>query len=387
VVSLALAWCVAAGAHAAGGLSSPWRYWSADRPILVDVEGRPGATKLTLVLMDADGDLHADPVDVDAGRVDVAERFEHLDRLRRAALLQLYADDEPVGAALVLQPMLSRLVPVTEEAINPNGIRYTRIVDWFDEFAEADENADADADAGTGTGTDADADAGADTEPDVVPVVPEDPWLANQPPDGRLFSGLRIYRERDVILHTSSGDIRLAMRPDEAPNTVWNFLELCRGGFYRGIPFHRIVPMTRAGDPFVIQAGDPTPTGSGGPGYWLPMERSGLAHDFGVISMARDVDPDSAGSQIFICLSRAGTARLDGHYCAFGVAVAGAETILSIADAELADISAGRPVEPPVILSAELVDAPPRRPGEGRPDRPVRRAAPRPATEPARVPR
>ncbi|MCP3903544.1 MAG: peptidylprolyl isomerase [Planctomycetes bacterium] len=366
LLTVVLAPVVVAGG---GGLSAPWTYWPVNQPVLVDVLKHEGSETLRLVLMDADGDLHADPVEVRPGRVDLAERVPHLDRLRRAAFLQLYADDEPLGSALVLQPMLSRLVPVTEEAINPNGIRYTRIVGWQDEMKPPDADTDADTDTDTGF------------------ARPEDPWLANQPPDDRLFSGLRIYRERDVVLHTSRGEIRLAMRPDEAPNTVWNFLQLCRGGFYRGIPFHRIVPMTRDGDPFVIQAGDPTPTGSGGPGYWLPMERSRLAHDFGVISMARDVDPDSAGSQIFICLSRAGTARLDGHYCSFGVAMDGTETILDIADAELADVAAGRPVDPPVILAAELVDAPPRRPGEGRPDRPVRRAPPRPATEPTRVPR
>ena len=161
------------------------------------------------------------------------------------------------------------------------------------------------------------------------------------------------------------------MRPDAAPNTAWNFISLCEGGFYRGIDFHRIVPMTRDGDPFVIQAGDPTASGSGGPGYWLPIEKSDLPHDFGVISMARDVDPDSAGSQIFICLSRAGTARLDGHYCGFGYAVDGAETIRAIAAVKLVDISAGRPADPPVILGTDLLSAPPRVPGAGRTDQAV----------------
>jgi len=292
----------------------------------------------------------------------------------------MVAGADPVGSALVVQPLLSRLVPVTEDAVNPSGIRYTRIVDWYDEL-----RAEGETERGAGsTPATAPASAPADSLPR---ARPDRVWLA--PPDAgdRLLSGVRIYEERDVLMRTSLGDIRLAMRPDEAPNTVWNFRSLAEGGFYRGIAFHRVVPMTPEGEPFVIQAGDPTPTGSGGPGYWLPIERSGLEHDFGVISMARDVDPDSAGSQIFICLSRAGTARLDGHYCAFGQAVTGTETILAIGDVELADPAKGRPVDPPVIESMELLPAPPRRPGAGRPDTPVARPVRPIETKPQRVPR
>jgi peptidyl-prolyl cis-trans isomerase B (cyclophilin B) len=216
-------------------------------------------------------------------------------------------------------------------------------------------------------------------------------WLAVPGADRRLLSGVRLYRERDVVLHTTKGDIRLALRPDHAPNTVFNFLRLCEGGFYRDVAFHRVVPMTRQGEPFIIQAGDPTGAGDGGPGYRLDLEPSGLPHEFGVISMARDDDPDSAGSQFFICLSREGTARLDGDYCAFGYAMAGGEAILAIADVQLADLAAGRPVDPPLIESAELVPAPPRLVGLGRPDRPVEPApleAEQPAeARPGRVPR
>ena len=171
-----------------------------------------------------------------------------------------------------------------------------------------------------------------------------------------------------MILHTTKGDIRIAMKPDEAPNTAWNFLELARGGFYRDVAFHRVVKLDRNGLPFVIQGGDPTATGDGGPGYWLPIEDSHLSHDFGVISMARSDDPDSNGSQFFFCLSREGTKRLDGQYCSFGYAVDGTQTIKAIAEVELADVEAGRPVDPPLIRSAELIPAPPRRPNHGRPD-------------------
>ena len=181
--------------------------------------------------------------------------------------------------------------------------------------------------------------------------------------------------------------LHFAMRPDQAPNTAWNFLELCTGGFYDGVVFHRVVPMNFAGDPFVIQAGDPTGSGNGGPGYWLPIEPSQLPHDFGVISMARDTPPDSAGSQFFICLSRAGTATLDGSYCAFGYAIDGAETIQAIASVELADVSNGRPTDPPVIISATLIDSPPRTPEVGRPDKPLSEISNSVDPRPLRVPR
>jgi peptidyl-prolyl cis-trans isomerase B (cyclophilin B) len=373
---LVIGW-LAAGLASEPGLGVEWLYHPVGRPVMIEVEASEASAPLSLVLMNHEGNLHAEPIDVTPGPIDLAQAMPDIWRLRRAAYLQLLAGEEPIGSSLVLQPMLSRLVPQVEEAVNPNGIRYTRIVGWRDETAPDPAPGEAEADV-----DEPDEGHDADLEP------PEDPWLANQDPGDRLATGLRIYAERDVVLHTNAGSIRIALRADQAPNTAWNFLQLCHGGFYRGIAFHRVVPLTRDGEPFVIQAGDPTLTGSGGPGYWLPIEPSRLAHDFGVISMARDVDPDSAGSQFFICLSRAGTARLDGHYCAFGTAVEGGETIHAIAGVELADVAAGRPVAPPVIDSAEPVPAPPRRPGLGRPEPPLVPAPPPvPAPRPERVPR
>ena len=164
-------------------------------------------------------------------------------------------------------------------------------------------------------------------------------------------------RDQDAVIATNEGDIRVAFRPDVAPNTVWNFRELASGGFYHNTTFHRIVPMTSKGHPFVIQGGDPTGTGSGGPGYWLPIENSDLPHDVGVVSMARAGDPDSAGSQFFFCLSRAGTARLDGQYCSFGETIDGEDVIQKIAATPLADPASGKPVTPPTIHSITLVPA------------------------------
>ncbi len=318
------------------------------------VDGEP----VQLVLMAADGSLVSPAVAVTPGRVDVSTLLPEVHELRRACYLQCIAGGEPVGSALVIQPLLSRVVPRTEQAVRLDGTPYTRIIGWGP-APPGDDPAEGDHDA----------------KPNEQPV--------------QVSTGVRVYLDRDVVLHTTHGDIVVAMRPDVAPNTVWNFLHLVEGGYYDGVTFHRVVPLTRQGHPFVIQGGDPSGTGEGEPGYWLPIEPSGLAHDFGVISMARGDAPDSAGGQFFFCLSRAGTARLDGQYCAFGYAVDGANTIRRIAAVELADVASGRPADPPVVTRAELVAAPPRTPGVGRPDRPVSEARAPPPDEipPDRVPR
>jgi cyclophilin family peptidyl-prolyl cis-trans isomerase len=313
--------------------------------------------------------------------------------------------NQPVGPALVLQPMLSRMVPLTEVRPHPTtGNWSTRIVDWIDEndpsmltpkaplptvvIAPSSVAQPPAPPASTQHTAPLPGGGNAASTRPAAPEPPPEPAPREKQPIERLFSGLRIYPETDVILHTSDGDIRVCMKPDEAPNTVWNFLELARGGFYHGIVFHRIVPYTSNGQPFVIQAGDPTATGDGGPGYWLPIEDSKLPHDLGVISMARSDDPDSNGSQFFFCLSREGTARLDGQYCSFGYAVEGAPVIKAIAESELADVKTGRPANPPVIDDAELVPAPPRTPGNGRPDHRITVDEARaPTTRPGRVPR
>jgi len=187
-------------------------------------------------------------------------------------------------------------------------------------------------------------------------------------PEPPTHAGLRAYADQHVVLETDQGAIEFRLRPDEAPNTCFNFLELVRGGFYTDVVFHRVVPRLPSGHPFVIQTGDPTGTGSGGPGYSIDLEPSALPHDFGVLSMARDSEPNTNGSQIFICLSREGTQPLDGRYAAFGQAVTGADVILRIAAVPL---RGERPDDPPVILNARTIDAPP----FGEAPRPVQRPA------------
>jgi peptidyl-prolyl cis-trans isomerase B (cyclophilin B) len=402
----------------APGIAPERAYCGVRRPAIINVASQRGFGTVTLQLMAFDGTSLADPIEVHPGRVDLNDKLPTIWNLRQTAYLQMLDLGEPVGSAIVLQPMLSRLVPVTEVRIHPTtGQPHSKIVRWVDENDPAILNPPMPAGTTKPAATSApetspekttardrpppfpseverqarEAQEAAAAEAERQRVIAEAQAAKDaekRGPIDRLFSGLRMYSERDVVLRTSKGDIRVCLRPDEAPNTAWNFIELARGGFYRDIAFHRIVPLTSSGQPFVIQAGDPTATGDGGPGFWLPLEDSHLPHDFGVISMARSDDPDSNGSQFFFCLSREGTARLDGQYCSFGYAVEGANVIKAIAESELADVKTGRPVNPPVIRDAELVAAPPRTPGRGRPDAKVSvEAARQPTSRPTRVPR
>ena len=281
--------------------------------IVVNIEIPQGFDLGQLLLVDFENQRLTEPVNLSRGTHNIVKRFPVLKETQTAALLKLFVNEKQVGESVVIQPMLSREVPVVEEKLRPDGkTTYIKIVGWQNEAEE-----------------------------DGV--------------DGAFLSGWRVYEDMDAIISTSEGDIRISLRPDAAPNTVWNFRELVSGDFYDNTTFHRIVPLSSKGYPFVIQGGDPTGTGMGGPGYWLPIERSPLLHGFGVISMARAGDPDSAGCQFFICLSRAGTARLDNQYCAFGETISGDEVIRAIAAVPLSTPSTGKPSNPPTISSITLV--------------------------------
>ena len=129
----------------------------------------------------------------------------------------------------------------------------------------------------------------------------------------------------------SGGVMKAELYPDIAPNTVNNFISLVQKGFYDGLIFHRVIPE------FMIQGGDPDGVGSGGPGYSIKGEFSqngfenNLLHTRGVLSMARTMDPDSAGSQFFIMVDDA--PHLDGGYAAFGKVIEGMETADAIVNA------------------------------------------------------
>ena len=126
-----------------------------------------------------------------------------------------------------------------------------------------------------------------------------------------------------VTIETSHGKIEVELYPDVAPNTVNNFISLVKNGFYDGTIFHRVIPG------FMIQGGDPDGTGMGGPGYSIYGEfthngfKNSLRHTRGVLSMARAMFPNSAGSQFFLMVEDA--PHLDGEYAAFGKVVSGIE--------------------------------------------------------------
>ncbi len=134
-----------------------------------------------------------------------------------------------------------------------------------------------------------------------------------------------------VTIEMENGDIMKAeLYPEIAPNTVNNFISLIRKGFYDGIIFHRVI------EGFMLQGGDPDGTGIGGPDYSIRGEftqngfENNLAHDPGVLSMARTMAPDSAGSQFFIMHKK--SPHLDGAYAAFGKITEGMDIVNKIAE-------------------------------------------------------
>jgi peptidyl-prolyl cis-trans isomerase B (cyclophilin B) len=163
-----------------------------------------------------------------------------------------------------------------------------------------------------------------------------------------------------AVIKTSEGDMVVQFWTDAAPNTIENFKKLARQGFYDGTIFHRIVKE------FMIQGGDPNSKdpakensyGQGGPGYNIKAEFNDHSHDRGVVSMARGPDPDSAGSQFFICL--APVHRLDHQYTTFGKLIKGQDVLEKIGDIPVTRNSMGEPSKPSkrvVIESVKIVPA------------------------------
>ena len=128
----------------------------------------------------------------------------------------------------------------------------------------------------------------------------------------------------------NGGVIKAELYPDIAPESVGNFIALANSGFYDGLIFHRVIPG------FMIQGGDPQGTGMGGPGYSIKGEfrqngvKNDLKHTEGVLSMARSMMPNSAGSQFFIM--HANAPHLDGDYAAFGIVLEGMDVVDRIAN-------------------------------------------------------
>ena len=155
-----------------------------------------------------------------------------------------------------------------------------------------------------------------------------------------------------TIEMADGGVMRLELYPEIAPITVKTFIDLANSGFYDGLIFHRVI----AG--FMIQGGDPTGTGMGGPGYQIKGEfaangvKNDLSHERGVISMARAMDYDSAGSQFFIM--HADVPQLDGQYAAFGRVIEGIEVVDAVAAVKTG--ANDRPVQDVVIRSIRVTE-------------------------------
>jgi len=131
--------------------------------------------------------------------------------------------------------------------------------------------------------------------------------------------GKKLLKQTATIALEKGGTIQIEFYPQDAPNTVMNFITLAKKGFYDGLTFHRVEPG------FVVQGGDPKGNGTGGPGYTVKAEFNKQKHLRGTVAMARAQDPDSAGSQFYICLNPA--SFLDGKYTVFGQVVRGMEVV------------------------------------------------------------
>jgi peptidyl-prolyl cis-trans isomerase B (cyclophilin B) len=163
-----------------------------------------------------------------------------------------------------------------------------------------------------------------------------------------------------AVIKTNEGEMVVQFWTDAAPDTIQNFKKLAGQGFYDGTIFHRIVKgfMIQGGDPNSKDLAKESSYGQGGPGYEIKAEFNNHSHDRGVISMARGPDPDSAGSQFFICL--APVRRLDGQYTTFGKLIKGDNVLDKIGNTPVERNAQGevsKPTKRVVIESVKVVPA------------------------------
>ena len=158
-----------------------------------------------------------------------------------------------------------------------------------------------------------------------------------------------------AVLKTSDGEMVVEFWPEVAPKTVENFKKLAREGFYNGTAFHRIIKgfMIQGGDPNTKDLSKESSYGMGGPGYKIPAEFNDRPHVRGVLSMARAADPNSAGSQFFICLGVASS--LDHQYTAFGNVIKGLDVLDKIGSTPVGRSPAGEMSKPNTRVTLESV--------------------------------
>ncbi len=154
-----------------------------------------------------------------------------------------------------------------------------------------------------------------------------------------------------VIIQTNLGTFEVELFMDECPLTAGNFKELTESGFYNGLTFHRVIR------DFMIQGGDPSGDGSGGPGYNIEGEASALAlkHELGSISMANSGSPDTAGSQFFIVTNPDGAPDLDGSYAVFGKVVYGIDVVDRISKQPVTDNGQGEQSKPTNMILIQTI--------------------------------
>jgi peptidyl-prolyl cis-trans isomerase B (cyclophilin B) len=166
-----------------------------------------------------------------------------------------------------------------------------------------------------------------------------------------------------AVITTTEGQMVIEFWPDVAPKTVANFKKLASQGFYDGTCLHRIIKgfMIQGGDPLTKDAGAEDRWGTGGPGYTIKAEFNNRPHESGVISMARSSDPDSAGSQFFICdapASDSGMQYLNGKYTDFGKLIKGDGVLRKIADTPVGPSNSGeqsKPLKRVGVISIKIV--------------------------------
>jgi peptidyl-prolyl cis-trans isomerase B (cyclophilin B) len=147
-----------------------------------------------------------------------------------------------------------------------------------------------------------------------------------------------------AVIETNRGTIKFKFYPRVAPETCKNFIKLAQSRFYDGLTFHRII------DGFMIQGGDPSGNGTGGPGYYIKAEFNDQKHLEGTVAMARAANPDSAGSQFYICL--APQPMLDHHYTVFGQVSSGMDVVHQIGSTRTGP--ANRPLEPQIMKKVSI---------------------------------
>jgi peptidyl-prolyl cis-trans isomerase B (cyclophilin B) len=183
-----------------------------------------------------------------------------------------------------------------------------------------------------------------------LPPTPAPPRSGDSPKPGTEVA----------VIKTTEGDMVIEFWPEVAPNTVANFKKLAAKGFYDGTAFHRIIRgfMIQGGDPLTKDATKEAQWGTGGPGYQVKAEFNDRPHVRGVISMARSSDPNSAGSQFFICHGAAKS--LDRQYTAFGRLIRGDEVLEKIASTPVTRSRSGensKPIQRMGVISITIVPA------------------------------